>query len=294
MSDNQTPDFTAPTTQIPTSQAPATGAGGPGSPPQPPTGFGGADEHNLPEPTPRNPTPFFVAGAIALLAIIGVVAALVFTGGDDDTALVTDDAAIATDVSTTLLAETTLPESTTTVPETTTTVPETTTTTVPETTTTAAVPTTVTETTTPAISTPIPVVTVPPAPDATLWDIIVNSPDLSQFRAAVEAADLVDLLDGPEPVTVFIPSNAAIEAFNAGVGNEGRINDPEFLRHHILTGLFTSADVFAVTELTTQAGDIITVDADAASLDGGARLIVVDILAAGSVLHVVDRVLFVQ
>ena len=283
-----------PTVQMPTT--PVDGGGVAGGPPQPPTGFGGPTE---PPDAPRNNTPYIIAGIVALAAIVIVVAILLTRGGDDT--VETDDTIALTAETTTSDVSTTVPETTTTVldtttvattttvAETTTTVADTTTTTVPPTT---AAPTTVAETTT-TVTVPIPVVTVPPAPSATLWDIIVNSPDLSEFKAAIETAGLIDLLDGPEPVTVFVPSNDAIALFEAGVGNDGLLSDPDFLRHHIVDGLLRSSEVLAATTLDTKASDTITVDSGAATVDN-AKLVVIDIEGVGGVLHVVDRVLVVQ
>ena len=44
----------------------------------------------------------------------------------------------------------------------------------------------------------------------------VNSEDHTTLVAAVQAADLVDALQGPGPMTVFAPVNAAFDALPAG------------------------------------------------------------------------------
>jgi hypothetical protein len=84
-----------------------------------------------------------------------------FAPGDSITCRLVAGTPAPTTVVETTVVETTVPE--TTVAETT----------VPETTT---APTTV------APSTTIPIVTVPPQPSATLWDVIENSPDLSELK----------------------------------------------------------------------------------------------------------------
>ena len=235
----------------------------------------------------RNPAAL-AAAIVAALAVVALLVVFLLSQSDDDDQVATDDSTTTTvEVTTTVDTTTTVPESTTTTETTTTTtttVPETTTTTtttpVPEPTTTVA----------PVDTTTLPVVTVPPAPEATMWDVITNSPDLSEFRAAIENADLVDLLDGPEPVTVFAPSNPAFELLQAGVGGPELLDDPDLMRRHLVSGLFTSGDVLAATTLETLAGDTLTVDATLVTVDGG-RLIVIDIEVGGSILHVVDKVL---
>lgn len=274
----QTPE---PTSVMPTTPA-APAAGGTGPP------VGGPPPLADPEPEGTRNTAAIAAGAlVGLLLLIGAV--ILFTRGDDDSLQSVDSAPIVTEETTTTIVEetTTIVEETTTLPETTTTVPETTTT-MPETTTTVA-PTTLPATT--IAPTTIPVVTVPPEPEATMWDLIVNSPDLSEFKAAVEAAGLVDLLDGPDALTIFAPSNQAFADFRAGVGNEAALADLEALiRHHLVAGALTSEQVLSVESLDSLAGNAIAVDAAAKTVDGGSFL-VLDVEQSNSVLHVVDLVL---
>jgi uncharacterized surface protein with fasciclin (FAS1) repeats len=135
-------------------------------------------------------------------------------------------------------------------------------------------------------------VTVPPAPATTVWDIIVNSPDLSAFAEAAENAGIVDLLDGPDPFTVFVPSNQAFEQFAAGIGNDDLTTErlSEVLRHHIVPEALLSGAVLDLETMSPLFGPDLVVDADNATIDG-ASLLVIDVEASGAVLHVVDRVL---
>ena len=122
----------------------------------------------------------------------------------------------------------------------------------------------------------------------------MNSPDLSAFRDAVEIAGIEGLLDGPEPVTVFVPSNPAFEQFAVGIGNDDLTPAElaELLQHHIVEGALSSGDVLVSEALTPLFGPDLVIDSGEATIDG-ATLLVVDVEAAGSVLHVVDRVLAV-
>jgi uncharacterized surface protein with fasciclin (FAS1) repeats len=219
-----------------------------------------------------------------IVLVIGLVVFL-RSGGDDEAVDVTTTVAseITESTTTTTVPETTTSTSTTTTTTSTTTTTTTTTTTVPETTTTAAATTTTVS---------VPVVTVPPAPATTLWDIIVNSPDLSAFRDAVETAGIQDLLDGSEPITVFVPSNPAFEQFAVGIGNQDLTPEQleTLLEHHVVSGAFLSSEVLAETALRPITGPDLAIDGAAVTIDG-ASLLVVDVEAAGSVLHVVDKVL---
>lgn len=231
-----------------------------------------------------------IVGALAAIVLVGGLVAL-FGRSDDKSIESVDSAPIVTEETTTTINETTTTISDTTTTAETTTVPDTSTT-VPETTIvseTSVPPATEASTTTPGALPPV--VTVPAAPASTMWDVIVNSPDLSEFKAAVEAAGLVDLLDGPDAVTIFVPSNKAFADFRAGIGNEAALADlPALIRHHLVNGSLTSAEVLAVTSLDSLAGNAIAVDQAAGTVDG-ASLVVSDVFHAGSALHVVDRVL---
>ncbi len=229
-----------------------------------------------------------IAAAVAALAII-IAIIFALTSGDDDGDLAADSTTSTTveDTTTTVEETTTTTTTTTTVPETTTTVPETTTTTTSTTTST-------TTTTSPPATTTIPVVTVPPTPAPTLWDVVLNSPDLSEFKAAVETAGLLDAINGPDVITVFAPSNPAFAQLRAGVGGPELLNDPAalaaVLRNHIVTGQVLMSGLTASTDLPTLGGGTLTVDAQAGTVDD-AMLLVRDVQASNGALDVINRVL---
>jgi uncharacterized surface protein with fasciclin (FAS1) repeats len=207
-----------------------------------------------------------------------------FSPGDTVTCALAAIAPPPTTSSTT--PDTTTPETTT--PETTT--PETTTpeSTVPE--------TTVPETTVPA--TTIPVVTVPPQVGATLWDVIDNSPGLTELKALIELSGLESALQDPAAtLTLFAPSNQAIEDAR-NVVPAPDFTDPDvvtavLLAHVDNTGVLLAADVFALTEVPVAGGGPQPVDADAATI-GGASVIQADVQASNGVIHVIDRVMPIQ
>lgn len=282
----------------------------------PPPPIGTDPNHAIPQDPPppwyrENPA----AVAVIVLGLIGIFALIAWLiwGGDDD-----DDSALIIDSSTTLEilddeditlgtvdtepVDTTAPSSsappttepiTTSVPTggtaplnttTTTTVAATTTTTVAATTTTAA----------PATTTTVPTVTSPPNPDATVLDVINDTPDLSRLRELVAQAGLEDQLAAADPRTVFAPSNPAIEAFAATPEGAAILADPaqleQLLLRHVALEAFDANAVLAATEIETATGDRLPVDADANTVDGG-TLLVVDVSASNGFLHVVDRVL---
>jgi uncharacterized surface protein with fasciclin (FAS1) repeats len=153
------------------------------------------------------------------------------------------------------------------------------------------------------------VVTVPPQPAATTWNIIENSPDLSEMRDAVETAGLVDLME-QDLITVLAPSNAAFEALRATESGAELLEDPDrlaaLLRRHVVVEsisagefpgrgqLDTAADADDCAALGAEEGcDVLTTGGDDESPPTveGASFLVTDVEAGNGLLDVVDRVL---
>lgn len=176
----------------------------------------------------------------------------------------------------------------------------TTSTTIEETTTTS---TSVVETTTTvAPTTSTPVVTVPPQPEATLWDVIVNSPDLSELRALVELAGLQDVLSDPNTtLTLLAPSNQAITTAAGGVGAPDFTN-PAIVEAVLLTHVDSTQALLITQLLALDPPEFVAVNPGPHVIDaeanpptiGGAEILVADIEAANGVLHVIDQVLLPQ
>jgi uncharacterized surface protein with fasciclin (FAS1) repeats len=279
---------------------------------------GGDDFDDEPEPEPwwRQPGPLaaLIAGLAAL--ILGVIALIVWAGDGDDSS---DDTLPVLPTSSTLPASTvvstssTVPETTTTttttVPETTTTT--TTTTTTPPTTTTTTTPPTTTTTTAPptTTTTTIPVVTVPDPGGTTAWDVIANSPDLSEMRGAIQQAGLVDLFNSDGPLTALASSNTVFQNLRATPAGEELLDDPErlaaVLRRQVIVEAVSAAEFPGRGELQSAATpedcELLGADEDCGVLEGGgdaenptvdgASFLVTDVDAANGLLDVIDRVL---
>ena len=178
--------------------------------------------------------------------------------------------------------------------------PETTTTTTTTSTTIEETTTTVADTTTTiAPSTTVPVVTVPPQPEATLWDVIDNSPDLSQLRALIELAGLRDVLSDPNAtLTLLAPSNQAITTAAGGVGAPDFTN-PSIVEAVLLTHVDTVQALLITELLAREPSEFVVANPGPHPIDpaanpptiGGATVLVADIEASNGVLHVIDRVL---
>ena len=140
-------------------------------------------------------------------------------------------------------------------------------------------------------------------------DIAIGSADHTTLVAAVKAADLVGVLKGKGPFTVFAPTNAAFAKLPAGTVES--LLKPEskkalagILTYHVVAGNLDAAAVLKAIKagmgkvvLKTVAGGSLT-----ASLDGGkviltdekggkATVTATDLKGSNGVVHVIDTVL---
>ncbi|MFT6898737.1 MAG: putative surface protein with fasciclin (FAS1) repeats, partial [Paraglaciecola sp.] len=85
--------------------------------------------------------------------------------------------------------------------------------------------------------------------------------DFSTLVAALQAAGLVDTLQGDGPFTVFAPTNAAFAKLPEGTVEtllkpENKAKLTEILTYHVVSGKVMAADVVKLTSaLTVQGGD---------------------------------------
>src|SRR5690606_10304790 len=113
----------------------------------------------------------------------------------------------------------------------------------------------------------------------------------STLVAALSAADLVEVLQGDGPFTVFAPTNAAFEKLPEGTV-EGLLEDTDaltaILLYHVVAGKVMAADVVELDSATTVQGSDLTItvsDEGGVSVDDAA-VIVTDIPALNGVIHV--------
>ena len=150
------------------------------------------------------------------------------------------------------------------------------------------------------------------APGADM-DIVANasnSPDHTTLVSAVQAAGLVETLQGPGPYTVFAPTNAAFDALPAGTVDG--LLEPDrkdelsgVLTYHVVEG---NVDAAALTQqieagngearLTTVAGGELIAKANPAggvtitdAQGNTANVTTADLRSSNGVIHVVDKVL---
>lgn len=126
--------------------------------------------------------------------------------------------------------------------------------------------------------------------------IAIGSPDHTTLVAAVQAAELENVLVNAGPLMVFAPTNAAFDALPAGTVED--LLKPEnkdalanILKHHVTAGNY-SKDFLKKFKKLSQANDqntAIEVKGDDVYV-GGAKILA-SIPAGNGIVHVVDKVI---
>ena len=146
--------------------------------------------------------------------------------------------------------------------------------------------------------------------DRNIVENAVNSADHTTLVAAVQAAGLVEALQGEGPLTVFAPVNAAFEALPDGTVEtllqpENRAALQGVLTSHVVAGNLSARELQrrarasrdGFVHLSTLSGAPLSVQARGRSLfvydqsGGAARITISDVNQSNGVIHVVDGVL---
>ena len=123
-------------------------------------------------------------------------------------------------------------------------------------------------------------------------ELASGSDDFDTLVAAVQAAGLVETLQGAGPFTVFAPTD---EAF-ARLGDDviGRLLRPEnrdqltaILTYHVVPGRYTARQIGRLDELETVNGQSLSLGVRV----DDAALVATDLRASNGIVHAIDRVL---
>lgn len=127
--------------------------------------------------------------------------------------------------------------------------------------------------------------------------VAVEAGDFETLAAALEAADLVETLQGEGPFTVFAPTDEAFAALPEGtletlLEPENKEQLAAILTYHVVPGMVTAEDI--------EPGEVETVEGSAVTLavaeDGtvtvnDATVVTADVMASNGVIHVIDAVI---
>ena len=128
-------------------------------------------------------------------------------------------------------------------------------------------------------------------------DTAVAAGSFETLVTAVAAADLVDVLKGDGPFTVFAPVDAAFKALPAGTVEsllkpENKSKLVDILTYHVLSGKVMSSDIIGKKlEVTMVNGSTAETDATDGVKIAGANVIQADIETSNGVIHVIDAVI---
>ena len=125
--------------------------------------------------------------------------------------------------------------------------------------------------------------------------IAVEAGSFTTLAAALEAADLVGVLQGEGPFTVFAPTDEAFAKLPEGT-IEALLADKEkltqILTYHVVSGAVTSDAVVKLSEAKTVAGIMAPIEVKWGDVYvGGAKVVTADIQASNGVIHIIDTVM---
>jgi uncharacterized surface protein with fasciclin (FAS1) repeats len=127
-------------------------------------------------------------------------------------------------------------------------------------------------------------------------DVAVAAGDFTTLAAALEAADLVSVLKGDGPFTVFAPTDAAFAKLPEGTV-EGLLADKEaltqVLTYHVVPGKVMASDVVGLSEASSVQGSAISISVvdGKVVLNGSSTVVATDVAASNGVIHVIDTVI---
>lgn len=123
----------------------------------------------------------------------------------------------------------------------------------------------------------------------------LNNDSFSILVQAVVKANLVDVLNGAGPFTIFAPTNAAFQTLFTTLGISG-IADltaeqlVPILTYHVVSGNVLSTQLQA-GNVETLNGSITVSLSPVPTINGSSKIVATDVQASNGVIHVIDQVL---
>ncbi|HQR08630.1 MAG TPA: fasciclin domain-containing protein [Gemmatales bacterium] len=132
--------------------------------------------------------------------------------------------------------------------------------------------------------------------EETIVATAVNNKDFSTLVTAVKAADLVDVLNGDGPFTVFAPNNAAFaklgeDTIKAVLADKEKLTG--ILKAHVVKGRVMADDVIKMDGQMAETlnGKFPIQVKDGSVWIGNAKVIKTDIKCKNGIIHVIDAVI---
>jgi uncharacterized surface protein with fasciclin (FAS1) repeats len=126
-------------------------------------------------------------------------------------------------------------------------------------------------------------------------DTAIAAGSFKSLVAAVQAADLVQVLKGPGPYTVFAPTDEAfakIPKADLDALLKDKVKLARVLKHHVFAGSANSKDLAMLKDLSVADGGRLPIEVGKGTLKiGGATVIKADVVVSNGIIHVIDTVL---
>ena len=135
-----------------------------------------------------------------------------------------------------------------------------------------------------------------PADPNNIVNVAGGSKDHTTLVTALKAADYVDSVSNPGPITVFAPTNAAFDKLPKGTV-EGllkpeKVDDLKtILKHHVVPSTYTEKDLKDGMTLGMVDGTKVTVHVKDGKIQVDSANVVASIKCSNGIIHVVDSVL---
>ena len=128
-------------------------------------------------------------------------------------------------------------------------------------------------------------------------DTAISAKSFNTLVAALKAGDLVDVLRGEGPFTVFAPTDDAFAKLPAGtleslLKPENKAKLQAILTYHVVPGRYMAADVVKMNAAKTVNGQSFAVSNSYGKvMVDNATVIKTDVKASNGVIHVIDSVI---
>jgi len=125
----------------------------------------------------------------------------------------------------------------------------------------------------------------------------ISAKSFNTLVTALKAADLVDVLMGEGPFTVFAPTDDAFAKLPDGtleslLKPENKAKLQSILTYHVVPGKYTADDVVKMRSAKTVNGNSFSIGSNNGNyMVDNAKIVKTDIMASNGVIHVIDTVI---
>ena len=130
--------------------------------------------------------------------------------------------------------------------------------------------------------------------EPTIVEVAQDDGRFETLVAALEAADLVDTLQGDGPFTVFAPTDDAFAELPEGTV-EALLDDvptlTQILLYHVVDGQVPSSQVVELASAETLQGSPVAISSTDGVMVNNATVVTADVEASNGIIHVIDTVI---